>query len=256
MKMLVVLPVRLNSSRLPQKPLQLILGKPLLQRMVEEVLAMDLGAQHMVVAADSAEICVAVESWNGCGGMDVVLVDAPCRNGTERVARLFAQCPQYRDVDVVVNIQADQLLLPREAVLDAAAMVMDKGYPIGTVAVPQVICYDPYPMPHAVEVLVDVAGRCLGFWRVEAWNDEVVWAAPFVKVGRHVGVYAYSPEALRQWSRLSPTHEEMQFGLEQLRPLQAGVPIGAAWLHYAPPITIDTPADLQWLRQWAIKHLS
>ncbi len=250
MKMLVVLPARLNSKRIPHKPLQVILGKPLLQRVVEEVLAMNLGAQHIVVAADSEELCGVVEGWESCDVVDVELVDVPCRNGTERVAWLFEHRPQYRDVDVVVNIQVDQLLLPREAVLGAVDRVVGKTCnPIGTVVVPQALCHDPYPMPYAVEALVERdSGRCLSFWRGPLWRQKLV-LAPHIWVGRHVGVYAYHPLALEEWARLPFTREERETGLEQLRPLIAGCPIGAALLLLPLPLTIDTPQDLQWARQ-------
>lgn len=250
MRVLIVIPVRLMSSRLPRKALQLVGRKPILQWVVEEVQAMGLPGQ-VVVAADTVEVVAWAKSW----GVAAELVTGGAiepRNGTERVARLLQAFPSYLEhVDVVVNVQADQLGLTPGVVRGAVARVLEAGDSVGTVVAAEKLCLGHRHT--CVEALVDATGACLSFWRRWDHAGRVVWTPPTISIGRHVGVYAYSPTTLRKWVDLPCVPAEVQSGLEQLRPLIAGMSIGASWLGVPPPHAIDTPEDLAHVRRLAAR---
>lgn len=232
MRLLCVVPARLGSSRLPEKPLRLLAGEPLIRVVTRRVLALDLGA-HIVIAADDARILEAVAEL----GVDGVLTDPAHRSGTERVAEVVRR-PPYRDVDVVLNVQGDEPGITREAALGAVARVA-AGDAVGTAA--HALADGELWHPHRVKVRVDPRGRALEFFRTPTAPACAHRAATL----RHVGIYAYAPAALARWVALTPVAEEFDEGLEQLRPLRHGMAIGVAPLADAVPPGIDTEEDLR-----------
>lgn len=196
------------------------------------VLGLDLGAR-VVVAADDARILEAVTGL----GVDTVLTDPEHRSGTERIAEVIDRTP-YRGFDVVLNVQGDEPLMARAAALGAVARVAS-GDAIGTAA-DRLAAGDRWN-PNRVKVRIDPRGRALAFFRTPtapacARGDAVL---------RHVGVYAYTPAALARWVSLAPVPEEVEEGLEQLRPLRHGITIGVEPLADPVPPGIDTEDDLR-----------
>lgn len=236
MRVLGVIPARLGSTRLLNKPLQLLAGEPLVTRVVNRVAAYDL-VDRLVVATDSPMVVQVVERT----GVAAVLTDERHSTGTERVAEV-ASLPQFRDFDVVVNIQGDEPFLDREALEGSLARVA-QGDEVGTAAAPLELAL--VKDPARVKVVTDLGGRALYFSRAVIPHrrepddpaDGLYW--------QHLGIYAYSRASLARWVALPPTPAELAERLEQLRALQNGMTIGVARLSAPALPGVDTPDDLK-----------
>ena len=238
-RVLGIVPARLASTRLPNKPLYPILGRPLIEwvwRRVEGMKVLD----EVVVATDAeevAEVCRAM-------GAPVEMTSGEHPSGTDRVAEV-ARSERYTGFDVIANIQGDEPLLQEEHLEAAIRLVRDDGWEIGTCATP-VMTEEARSDSSVVKVARAATGRALYFSRApipykrdEKPLPEELIREPFL---RHIGIYAYNPEALARWVAMAPTPLEELEKLEQLRPLAAGLRIGVAVLGPADP-GVDTPAD-------------
>ncbi len=230
---LCVIPARVGSTRLPQKPLRLIAGEPLIRHVARRVLDFDLGFP-VVVATDDPRVSDAVS------GLEVgaVLTAPELASGTERAAAVLAHA-EYRDHDVVLNVQGDEPLIERQAVVGALERVRACGDEIGTAAAP--LEADALGDPHRVKVVVDGRGRALAFYRM----PRTAACARRGAIFQHLGVYAYRASALRRWVSLPRTAEEESERLEQLRPLAHGMTIGVAVQDAPAAPGVDTEADLR-----------
>jgi 3-deoxy-manno-octulosonate cytidylyltransferase (CMP-KDO synthetase) len=236
MRVLGVIPARLGSTRLLNKPLQLLAGEPLVTRVVERVAAYDL-VDRLVVATDSPMVVRVVERT----GVSAVLTDDSHSTGTERVAEVASR-PEYRDFDVIVNIQGDEPFLDREA-LEGSLERVAQGDEVGTAAAP--LDLDLVKDPARVKVVTDLNGRALYFsrsvipYRREADDpsEGLYW--------QHLGIYAYTRASLTRWVSLPPTPAEQVERLEQLRALQHGMTIGVTRLSASALPGVDTPDDLK-----------
>ena len=238
MTVLAVIPARRGATRLPDKPLRLLGGSPLILRVWERVLSLGV-ADRVVVATDDVEIQQTIESAGGVA----VLTRRDHPSGTDRVAEV-ARRAEYAGVEVIVNVQGDEPFMDELAVRGAVAVVTSGTAPIGTAAVPA--SADALLSPDAVKVVCDDNGRALYFSRaaIPYLRDDNDAALRDARVRLHLGIYAYTRAALQTWVAL-PVHPLEQIErLEQLRPLAAGLPIGVA---LASPVAvggIDTEADL------------
>lgn len=230
MHVLSVIPARLGSTRLRNKPLRLLAGEPLIRRVVQRVL--DLGMDTtVVVATDSRRVAGAVRGL----GVDAVLTNPGHGSGTERVAEVVLR-PEYAGIDLVLNVQGDEPFIPSEAVHGALARVVS-GDAIGTAAAP--LASDHATDPSKVKVTVDGDGHVLSFSR------------SFVPSSlHHIGLYAYRRDSLLRWVDADPVPQEKAERLEQLRPLALGMSIGVALLDQEAPIGIDTEEDLKMAAAW------
>lgn len=235
MPVLAVIPARLASTRLPQKPLQLLGGAPLIRRVTERVLGFGL-ADRIVVATDADAVAAAVAGL----GVEVALTAPELASGTDRVAAVARQAG-FAGFDVIVNVQGDEPFLPREAFAGAVARVM-AGDDIGTAAVP--LATAEAATPSVVKVVMDRGGRALYFSRSVIPHWRGAGAAPTGTYWQHLGIYAFRRAALTAWQGLRPTPLEQAEGLEQLRALEQGLVIGVARLDTPALPGIDTPADL------------
>ena len=238
MSTLIVIPARLGATRLPQKPLRDLAGKPLVVRVLERVQSLGLGSA-VVVATDSDAVVAAVRDAGG----EAVLTSADHPSGTDRVAEVAALA-RFRSHDVIVNVQGDEPFLPAEAVRIAAGFVERGEFPIGTAA-----CRDDAGIldePAVVKVVVDRHGRALYFSRapIPFLRDRSDAAVHAGLVLRHVGIYAYSRPALERWVSLPQSPIEIAERLEQLRPLADGLAIGVG-VTSAAAAGIDTEDDLR-----------
>ena len=229
-----MIPARLGSSRLPKKPLLPLAGDPLILWVVRRVA--DSGvADRIVVATDAPEIAMVVER----AGFEATMTSSRHQSGTERVAEV-AGLKAFSGFDLCVNVQGDEPLIAVEAIRGAVERVRG-GDPIGTAAgaLDRALAGDP----SRVKVAVGPTGRALYFSRAPIPFDRDGTGA--VSCRQHVGVYAYTREALERWVRLPPVPEERWERLEQLRPLLHAIPIGVA-LYEAPPAPgVDTADDLR-----------
>jgi 3-deoxy-manno-octulosonate cytidylyltransferase (CMP-KDO synthetase) len=235
MRVLCVIPARLGSTRLPNKPLQLLAGEPLVTRVAQRVIDLDV-VDRVVVASDAQEVIDAVTG----AGLEAVITGAQHRNGTERVAEVAA-LEEFHGYDGFVDVQGDEPFIEKAAIQGAIDWLA-AGTDIGTAAA-------PLPAEHAedparVKVVFDAQGEALYFSRAPIPGyPEAEAGEP--KHWQHVGVYAYTRQALERWVALLPTPLEVAERLEQLRPLEHGMTIGVARLAEPVPPGIDTVEDLK-----------
>jgi 3-deoxy-manno-octulosonate cytidylyltransferase (CMP-KDO synthetase) len=241
MSLLAVIPARLGASRLPRKPLRLLGGAPLVVRVWQRVEELRV-ADQCVVATDSPDVCDAVRAAGG----HAVLTRDDHPSGTDRVAEVAA-LREFAGFDCIVNIQGDEPFASADAIVAAARRVTSDGFPLGTVACRA----EPAALaqPDVVKVVTAVDGRALYFSRapiphLREPGDDTERALRDGLVHRHIGIYAYTPDALARWVALPPNALERVERLEQLRPLAHGLAIGVAIVDEAPPPGIDTEADL------------
>ena len=236
MRVLGVIPARLGSTRLPNKPLQMLAGEPLVTRVIQRVQEHGL-TDELVVATDSPMVAQVVERAQA----RAVLTDRNHLTGTDRVAEVATR-PEFAGFDVIVNVQGDEPFLAREALAGSIDQV-ERGADIGTAAAP----LDPGLAgdPARVKVVTDGNGRALYFSRAviphrrEAGDDAegLYW--------QHLGIYAFTRAALQRWSRLEPSPAELAERLEQLRALHHGLTIGVARLAEPVEPGVDTLDDLR-----------
>lgn len=251
MKTLAVIPARLGATRLPRKPLRLLAGRPLVVRVWERVSAMDV-ADRCVIATDSDEVA----STARANGAEAVLTSTEHPSGTDRVAEAVSRA-DYRGYDTILNVQGDEPFIAADAV--RAALEMINGlFSIGTAAVQAApaILHEP----NIVKVVTATDGRALYFSRapipyVRDSRDASDVAIVRENVFQHIGVYAYTREALMRWVKLPPHPLERIEKLEQLRPLAAGWAIGVGRIRAEGPQRrgIDTESDLaQANSEWTV----
>jgi 3-deoxy-manno-octulosonate cytidylyltransferase (CMP-KDO synthetase) len=236
-RVLGVIPARLGSERLSRKPLQLLGGKPLIEVVWRRVAAFN-AVDLLIVATDAEEIAEVCSK----AGAVVEMTSAEHRSGTERVAEVAERHPEY---GVVMNIQGDEPFVAEEHIR-ASAQLVQQGWDIGTPAAP-VQTLEAWRDPAAVKIARAEDGRALYFSRspIPHKRDGDPTAAELNSAAflRHIGVYAYSRDALLRYVRLPETDLERTERLEQLRALAAGMRIGVAIAREG-AVGIDTPHDL------------
>lgn len=242
----VIIPARLASTRLPNKPLADLGGKPMVVRVAER--ARESGAARIIVATDHPDILAACQAH----GIEACMTRADHPSGTDRIAEV-AQQLRLAPEEVVVNLQGDEPLIDPALLAACAARIRD-GVPMATVAHPIIDVADVFN-PNVVKVVLDKAGRALYFSRATIpWNRDAFAASKeSLPAGyaplRHVGLYAYSNAFLQAYPALESSPLETIEALEQLRVLWHGYPIAVHITDSAPPAGVDTPDDLERVRR-------
>jgi 3-deoxy-manno-octulosonate cytidylyltransferase (CMP-KDO synthetase) len=238
----VIIPARLASTRLPNKPLADIAGKPMVVRVAER--AALSGAAQIVVATDHQDIVAACREH----GVDVRMTRADHPSGTDRIAEVAAAMGLAPDA-VVVNVQGDEPLIDPQLVAATANLIRD-GVPMATAAHPIADTQDVFN-PNVVKVVLDKAGRALYFsratipWHRDGFAKSKDGLPSGYKPLRHIGLYAYSNAFLQAYPGLAQSPLEQIEALEQLRVLWHGYPIAVHVTENAPPAGVDTPEDLE-----------
>ncbi|MBW8897312.1 MAG: 3-deoxy-manno-octulosonate cytidylyltransferase [Massilia sp.] len=245
MSFVVIIPARLASTRLPNKPLADLGGKPMVVRVAER--AQQSGAARIIVATDHADIAAACAAH----GVEACMTRADHPSGTDRIAEVARTLGLAPDA-VVVNLQGDEPLID-PALLAACAARIAPDVPMATCAHPLSDVADIFN-PNVVKVVLDRQGRALYFSRATIpWHRDGFAAsreqlpAGYVPL-RHIGLYAYSNAFLQRYPQLEPSPLESIEALEQLRVLWHGVPIAVHVTAEAPHAGVDTPADLERVR--------
>ena len=236
---LVVIPARLGAMRLPRKPLRLLSGLPLIVRVWQRISQMNV-ADAVVVATDDDSVASAVRAV----GAECVMTSDKHSSGTERVAEVASQ-PRFSGYRTIVNVQGDEPFIGRGAVKGAAELVSTGKFPLGTAA--SRASKEILDTPSLVKVVIADDGRAMYFSRapIPYLRDHTDARKLAERTLQHIGVYAYSREALTEWVSLPPHPLEEIERLEQLRPLAAGLPIGVAVTSEEPASGIDTEEDLE-----------
>ncbi|KAF3996688.1 3-deoxy-manno-octulosonate cytidylyltransferase [Glaciimonas immobilis] len=247
MSFTVIIPARLASTRLPNKPLADLGGKPMIVRVAER--AALSGAAQVIVATDHADIMVACKKF----GIAVHLTRSDHPSGTDRIAEVAATLGLAANA-VVVNVQGDEPLIDPDLIAATAAQIIE-GVPMATAAHPIDSIADVFN-PNVVKVVVGKSGRALYFSRASIpWHRDgftlsrEVLPADYGPL-RHIGLYAYSYDFLQIYPTLAVSPLEQIEALEQLRVLWHGYPIAVHITHSAPAAGVDTPEDLERVRQF------
>ena len=236
----VVIPARLASTRLPNKALLPIAGKPMVVRVAEQ--ARKSGAQQIWIATDHASILAAAQEH----GHQACMTDANHASGTDRIAEVAAQ-KRWADDTIVVNVQGDEPLIPPALIRAVAQHLHD--HPECAIATACHPIHDEAAInnPNVVKVVLDKNGNALYFSRapIPFARDAQTHTQPAL---RHIGIYAYRAQFLRAFRQLPPAVIEQTEMLEQLRALWHGYKIGVTITQDAPPGGVDTEQDLQIVR--------
>ncbi len=231
---LVVIPARLAATRLPNKPLADIGGRPMIAHVVERARAAGIGP--VAVATDSEEIAAALAGT----GAEVVLTRPDHPSGSDRIFEALNRLDPERRHDVVVNVQGDFPTVAPSAIAAALGPLADPEVAIATLA--GVIVHEAERTnPNVVKVVgTPVTGRrlrALYFTRATApWGNGPLF--------HHSGIYAYRRAALERFVALPPSVLEVRERLEQLRALEDGMRIDVTVIDDV-PFGVDTPEDLE-----------
>ena len=240
----VLIPARLASTRLPDKPLADIAGLPMVVRVAQR--AALSGARRVVVAADDVHIVQACARH----GVEAVLTAKDHPNGSDSLAQACTLLGLDGE-DIVVNVQGDEPLIDPALIDACAALLREKDDCVMGTAAHVIESAEDWRNPNVVKVVLDAAGRALYFTRatVPFWRDAVPpGALPSPAPLRHIGLYAYRAGFLRRYPMLEASPLERIESLEQLRVLWHGERIAVHVVDLAPGAGVDTPEDLERVR--------
>ena len=235
----VVIPARLESTRLPRKVLLDICGQPMIRHVWDR--AMESGAATVVVATDSAEVAEVAKSF----GAAVAMTGANCASGTDRVAEVSLQ-RGWSDDAVVINVQGDAPLVAPASIRQVAQLLFDNPQAaMSTLCVP-LADQSEYTDPNVVKVTFSQDGKAMYFSRASIpASGHANGAADESPGWRHLGLYGYRVAALQAISKAAPCELELTEKLEQLRALWLGYEIRIAVDENPAAPDVDTAADLQ-----------
>jgi len=243
----VVIPARYGSNRLPGKVLLQLGGKPMLQWVYERARA--AGAAEVLIATDDARIASAARAF----GAEPVMTASSHASGTDRIAEV-ARTRNWAPPEVVVNVQADEPLMPPVAIAQVAELLA--AHPdadLGTLAT-ALEALEELLDPNVVKVVTDTRGKALYFSRAPIpWNRDGACGGLGSQrdcsgARRHRGIYAYRVAALLRLTQLPRGSLEEREKLEQLRALEHGLCIQVGDALERPGPDVNTPADLERVR--------
>jgi 3-deoxy-manno-octulosonate cytidylyltransferase (CMP-KDO synthetase) len=239
----VLIPARLASSRLPDKPLADIAGVPMVVRVAQQ--ARRSGAQRVVVAGDSFEIVAACQAH----GIEAVLTRTEHPSGSDRLAEA-CDLLGLPDDSLVVNVQGDEPLMDPELVTDVAHLLIRRPQAAMSTAAHTIDSLTDFHNPNVVKVVLDAQHMALYFSRAPiAYPRDTPDQLPNPAPLRHIGIYGYRVSFLRLFPKLAPAPLERTESLEQLRALWHGHRIAVHITAHAPGPGVDTPDDLERVRR-------
>ncbi len=239
MKIICCIPARLKSTRLPEKPLALIQGKPMVQRTYEAAMKCP-DIDKVVVVTDHQAVIDIIEKIGG----EAIMSPEALATGTDRVAFAAEQFPQF---DVVINLQGDEpFIQPQMLSTLIKPFKEDESVQMTTLGSP--LDFDTqYKDPNIVKVLYDLKGDAIYFSRspIPYFRQ----ASDNVNILHHMGVYAFRYDLLQQYCKLPQTSLEIAEALEQLRAIEHGIKIRVGKVSKK-TLEINTPEELAQAQQW------
>ena len=231
-RIVAVIPARLESTRLPRKPLRVIAGHPMIAWVYHHA-RRAASLDHVLIATDSSEIV----DYCRTAGIPAEMTSAAHRSGTDRIVEVMSRIA----ADIYVNIQGDEpMVTPEHIELMLGPFRELPETQVSTLKV--AITTEEARNPNNVKVVTDVAGRALYFSRALIPHDRD--GSGQVQYYKHMGLYAYSAAALARFQTLPPSALEQLEKLEQLRLLENGVPIHVVETP-EDTIGVDTEEDLK-----------
>ena len=243
----VIIPARMASSRLPDKPLADIAGLPMVVRVAQR--AAQSTAARVVVAADDPRVVQACQTH----GIEALLTRQDHVSGSDRLAEA-CNLLNLPDEALVVNVQGDEPLLPPALIDEVARVLAERPEADMGTAAHAIHELAEFTNPNVVKVVMDARQLALYFSRASIpwWRDGQqgggFQALPSPAPLRHIGIYSYRAGFLRQFPQLPPAPIETLESLEQLRALWHGHRIAVHVTDAAPGPGVDTPADLARVR--------
>ena len=233
LKVLILIPSRLESIRLPRKPLRNILGKPMIVRVANRAKDMKIG--EVIVASSNKGICKVLKN----NAINYFLTSKNHKSGTDRIFEAFEKSSN-EDIDVILNIQGDLPYFRNELVFSTIDLMKDRTVDIGSA-----ICdlqeeeiLDNNIVKANVELDKRNQGVAMDF--VREIKDKKNYY-------HHIGIYAFRPKSIEKFINLKQTRLEKERGLEQMRALENGMKIKLVKVKENPP-SVDTLFDLKKIR--------
>ncbi|MBU3711197.1 MAG: 3-deoxy-manno-octulosonate cytidylyltransferase [Limnohabitans sp.] len=244
----VLIPARMASTRLPDKPLADLEGLPMVVRVAQRALLSR--AQRAVVAADDVRIVQACQAH----GIEAVLTRTDHASGSDRLAETCEILGLDGD-DIVVNVQGDEPLLDPQMIESVAQLLTERPDCSMSTVAHALDNLAEFTNPNVVKVVLDRQNTALYFSRapIAWWRDGFAQAKPELPHPaplRHVGLYGYRAGFLRQFPLLEVAPLERTESLEQLRAMWHGHRIAVHISDHAPGPGVDTPEDLERVRAW------
>jgi 3-deoxy-manno-octulosonate cytidylyltransferase (CMP-KDO synthetase) len=238
MKTLILIPARMASTRLPDKPLADIGGVPMIVRVARQASLAKSG--RVVVATDAKEVLRAVEAY----GFEAVMTRADHQSGSDRIFEALKKLDPRKEIELIVNVQGDLPTLDPALIKQALKPLKNETTDISTLTA-EIVRDEERANENVVKLVGTAIGktrlRALYFTRATApWGPGPLY--------HHIGLYAYKREALAKFVRLGPSPLESRERLEQLRALEAGMRIDAEIVKTV-PLGVDTPHDLERARR-------
>lgn len=237
MRFIGIIPARFASTRFPGKPLAMLGGKTVIQRVYEQVSAV---LDDAYVATDDERILQAVESFGG----KAVMTSPDHKSGTDRIEE--AACTIKTDADVIINVQGDEPFIQRSQLETVKGLFDDPQVQIGTLGKP-FESMEAVENPNSPKIVCDLRGYAMYFSRSVIpyirGKARQEWLSSFTFL-KHIGLYAYRRDVLAEITRLPQSPLELAESLEQLRWLQNGYRIKVG-LTDVETVGIDTPEDLE-----------
>lgn len=245
----VLIPARLASTRLPNKPLADIAGVPMVVRVAQRVLSGVTPETRVVVAGDHPSIVQACKAH----GVAAVLTREDHASGSDRLAEA-CDVLGLDDTEIVVNVQGDEPLIDPALVPSVAQLLLTRPEAAMSTAAHPIASVEDFKNPNVVKVVLDASGIALYFSRapIAWWRDgfaQGIHQLPHPAPLRHIGIYGYRVGFLRKFPALQQAPIEQTEALEQLRAMWHGHRIAVHTTATAPGAGVDTPEDLERVRR-------
>lgn len=234
MNPVIIIPARMASTRLPDKPMALVGGLPMIVQVMKRAQAASIG--RVVVACDSEEIAKVIEKAGG----EAILTAADLPSGSDRIFQALTKIDTENKYDIIINVQGDMPCIDPKIIGQVFAVLENPEVDIATLAA--IITDEKEKTDLAVvKIALTEQRRALYFSRATIPHGEGV-------LYHHIGIYAYRRSALEKFVSLTPSSLELREKLEQLRALEAGMRIDVAVVDTV-PLGVDTPEGLEKARK-------
>ena len=230
MKTLIAIPARMASVRFPNKPMVMIDGKPMIQRVWEKAIESNLG--KVIVACCEDEVFNLITSIGG----QAILTNPDLPSGTDRVYEAIKNLDGISQYDSIINLQGDMPLI-RSNDISKVNISLKQGFDIGTLItdLTNIEKKDPNITKAKIDwIKKDLIGKAIDFDRS---------ISNTINVYHHVGIYSFRYDSLKKFVFLSPSKNEKKLKLEQMRAIDANMTIGVSYIKEV-PLSVDTKEDL------------